>query len=273
MSKGFKGSPNSTARHWLFYGALRATGLVSLGLYLFVFWPTSKQVARQEAKLEAANQQISENGFSHSVTLGEHLAETEAKLSQMQSLVDELNQKIVFFQDNQDVLGTSFRVLEFEQRYFDIQQSLTRLATVQRAESQVDFMSGLPAYYTTTERQNFLWLHLEFFNHVMVAFLSSGQDLRIEQIESLPVRTLAGEMEGQQLFEIPLKLSVEGSASALANFLNASLPQGDTALSALGKKAYNINRIDIQRIPDETADRIHLDILLTGFVLSEDPQL
>jgi hypothetical protein len=273
VSKGFKGSQKTTLRHWLFYGALRATGLLCLGLYLLIFWPTSKRIANQEAQLEAATQQISVTGFAQSIVLGEHLADREAKLAQMQTLVDELSRQIVFFEHNEDLLETPFRVLEFEQRYFDIQQSLGRLAATKRPQSPVRFMSGLPSYSTTTEYQNFLWLHLEFFNHVMVAFLSSGEDLVVERVESLPVRTLVSNMDAPRLFEVRLKLSVKGSADALAVFLNAALPQQSETLSKLGRKAYEIDRIDLKLEPDETVDHISLDVLLTGFVLSEDLQL
>jgi len=158
--------------------------------------------------------------------------------------------------------------LEFEQRRFDIQQSLTQLARAHGASLPADLFAGLPAYDAATDRPELLWLHLEFFNHVMTALLSSGQNLQVEQIEALPLRLLgATSVSEGTLFQLQLHLKVQGSAAALAVFLNASLPGAEQTENSLGEKAYSIDRLDLQRADDP--EQVILDTRLTGFIVSD----
>lgn len=251
---------------WLKSGALIALGLLSCGLYLLVFRPMTNEVVELEADLERTHRQIGETGFGYPEQPGEYLEGARSKLERMRQLAGELSRRTAFHSGMEELLATRFRVLEFEQRRFDIQQTLTQLAGERGSSLPSDLFAELPSYYTTNERQQLLWPHLEFFNHVMVTLLSSGRDLRVERIESLPVRTL--EADGS-LLELRLRLKVRGSASSLAVFLNGSLPLGKDAGSVIGEKAYSIGRLDLQRVADEGDAQVILDTQLTGFILSD----
>lgn len=274
MSEGFtrsaadSWSPRNSRR--LTYGLIAALILISLGLYLFVFRPVTQQAHQLEASLMHTYGQIAATGFGQPETPGAYLMAAQSKLKKMQQLANELSQGAEFGSGLEDLLSSPFRVLEFEQRRFDIQQSLANLAEARGSSLPADFLSGLPSYRTTIVDQQLLWVHLEFFNHVMEALLSSGRDLRIERAESLPIRTLDddSEVEGSLLL-VRLDLKVEGPATALATFLNASLPEKGVANSSIGKKAYSIGRLNIEGDADRGDGRATLDTQLVGFMLSD----
>lgn len=269
---GISTAPGRSARtsRRLRSGAVIALGLLSCGLYLLVFRPITNEIAKSEADLERTRRQITETGFGYPGQPGEYLEEVRSKLARMRQLVDELSRRTSFHFGMEELLTSRFRVLEFEQRRFDIQQALTQLAEERGSSLPPDLFAGLPSYYTTNERQQLLWAHLEFFNHVMVALLSSGQDLRVEKIESLSVRTLGeASAAGGSLLELQLRLKVRGSASSLAVFLNGVLPLGQGSGSLSGEKAYSISRLDLQRVADEDDAQVLLDTQLSGFILSE----
>lgn len=255
---------------WLSYGAIAALGLLSLSLYWLIFRPMTHEVLQMETNLERIHRQIAETGFGHPESPGAYLMDVESKMEKMQELADTLSGRITFHSGLEDLLASPFRVLEFEQRRFDIQQSLRQLAEARASSLPADFLSGLPSYYTTTEEQQFLWLHLEFFNHTMMALLSSGRNLQVEQVESLPVRTLGKTTEAEgSLLQVRLRLKVRGPAAALATFLNASLPGNADEDSPVEKKAYTIDRLDLRSITNNGDGQVTLDTRLTGFILSE----
>lgn len=273
MSEGFDFStplgPSARSSRWLRSGAIIALGALAVGLYSLLFRPITGEVAALEADLERTHRQITETGFGYPENPGEYLEDAEAKLERMRQLTDALAERTAFHSEAEELLNTRFRVLEFEQRRFDIRQSLLQLAEERGSSLPVDLFAGLPSYHTTTERQQLLWLHLEFFNHVMEALLSSGRDLEVERVESLPVRTLGDiSQEEGSLLGLQLRLKVRGSASSLAAFLNGSLPGGGSSENSMEKKAYSIDRLDLRRSGDSGDGRVILDTRLSGFILS-----
>ena len=267
----------SAAGSWSTHKSQRATrgviavlGLLSIGLYLLIFRPTTQKVGELEADLVIARREIVETGFGQPENPGNYLKEVQSKVEKMRRLADELYAHMTFRSGLEDLIAVPFRVLEFEQRRFDIQQRLIELADARGSSLPADFLPGLTAYSTAGEEQELLWLHLEFFNHVVGALLSSGRDLQIEQAESLPIQTL-GEASGPDgsLLLVQLQLSVEGPATALATFLNASLPENETGSNSIGEKAFSIVRLDIQSDTDSGDGRVTLDTRLAGFIFSE----
>lgn len=274
MNEGFT---NSAAGSWsrrnrqkLTCGVIAALGLFSLSLYLLIFRPLTQEVRELEASLVDIRNQIAETGFGQPENPDVYRKEVQSKIEKMRQLADKLYERMTFRPGLEDLLSAPFRVLEFEQRRFDIQQRLIDLAEERESSLPVDFLSGLPSYSTSSEDQQLLWLHLEFFNHAVEALLSSGRGLRIEQAESLPIRILDedSEVEGSLLF-IQLQLKVEGPATALATFLNASLPGKAAATNSIGEKAYSITHLNIWSDTDSDDGRITLDTPLAGFILSE----
>lgn len=268
MSGGFANAsaaarPSSLAGRWLRSGTIIVLGLLGLCLYLLFFRPMTQEVAALEADLERTHRQIVETGFGYPETPGRYLEEGEAKLEAMRQLAGELTHRFGFHSGIGELLAASFRVLEFEQRRFDIRQSLTQLAQAQGANLPADLFAGLPSYHTITERQQELWLHLEFFNHVMEALLSSGGDLQVEQVVSLPVRTPGEKVSDPEgsLLELRLRLQVKGPVASLAGFLNQTLPGGGD------KKAYSIEQLDLQRATKD--GQVRLDAVLSGFIFSK----
>lgn len=253
---------------WLRSGAVVALGALGLGSYLMIFRPITAKVAALEADLERTHRQISETGFGYPDNPGEYLQDAEAKLEKMQKLTDQLSERTAFYSEVEELLNSRFRVLEFEQRRFDIRQSLMQLAEERGSNLPADLFAGLPSYHLRTEQQQLLWLHLEFFNHVMESLLSSGRGLRIERIESLPVRMLGetSQVEGS-LLGLQLHLKVRGPASSLAAFLNGSLPGGGTSETSMSKKAYSIDRLNLERTADGGDGQVILDTRLSGFIL------
>lgn len=257
---------------WMRNGAILALGLVGLGMYLLVFRPMVHGVADLEAELERTHRQISETGLGYPGQPGASLENARSKLARMRKLADELSGRTSFHPGMEELLTSRFRVLEFEQRRFDIRQTLTQLAEERGMRLPEDLFAGLPSYSTTNERQQLLWAHLEFFNHVMVALLSSGRDLQIERVESLSVRTLGENSEADgSLLELRLRLQVRGPASSLAAFLNGALPQGkDPANSiSIGEKAYSIDHLDLQRLANGEDGQVILDTQLSGYILND----
>lgn len=272
MNEGF-GISTATGRsartsRWLVRGMIVVLGLFGGGLYLMVFRPMAVEVAYLEIGLERTHQQITETGFGYPEDPGAYLEDAQLKLERMRHLADELSERTSFSSSIEELLSSRFRVLEFEQRRFDIQQSLTQLAEEQGSSLPPDLFAGLPSYYMTTDRQQQLWLHLEFFNHVMVALLSSGGELQVEQIESMPLRTLGATTATEgSLLELQLLLKVRGTLSSLAPFLNASGPGGEVATSGIGAKAYSIVHLDLQGVGAD--GQVVMDLLLSGFILSD----
>ncbi|MFP4069394.1 MAG: hypothetical protein ACLFVC_04350 [Opitutales bacterium] len=274
MNEGFASSTSAgrSARtsRWLSYGAIAVLVLLGLGLYLLVFRPMTREVADLEGELERTHRRIAETGFGYPAHPGEYLEVARSKLERMRNLAEELSGQTEFYSGMEELLTSPFRVLEFEQRRFDVEQSLIRLADERDSSLPVDFLSGLPSYNTTIEQQELIWPHLEFFNHVMAALLSSGRDLRVERIESLPGRTLreASETEGS-LLQLRLRLSVRGPAAALAVFLDASLPGSGDGGNPIGRKAYSIDQLDLRSAADSEDGQVTLDIRLAGFILGD----
>jgi hypothetical protein len=253
---------------WLVSGLIVILGVLSGGLYLMIFRPMAVEVAHLETGLERTHQKITETGFGYSGDAGAYLENAQLKLERMRNLADELSERTSFSSSIEELLSSSFRVLEFEQRRFDIQQSLTQLAEEQGSSLPADLFAGLPSYYTTTDQQQQLWLHLEFFNHVMVALLSSGGGLQIEQIESMPLRTPEATTAMEvSLLELQIRLKVRGALSSLAPFLNASGPGGGASASGIGAKAYSIAQLDLQGVAAD--GQLVMDSLLSGFILSD----
>lgn len=275
MNEGFA---NTATAGWssrnsqrLTYGFVVGMGLFSLSLYLFIFRPVTREVDKLEANLVATRAQIAEIGFGRAESPGAYLDEVQSKIEKMRQLADEVYERTRFRPGLEDLLSAPFRVLEFEQRRFDIQQRLIDLAGDQASSLPVDFLSGLPAYSTTSEDQRLLWLHLEFFNHAVGALLSSGGGLSIEQAESLPVRILGEELEAEgSLLLVQLQLKVEGPATALATFLNGALPENGAAINPVGNNAYSIVRLLIRSDSGSSDGRVTLDARLAGFILSEE---
>lgn len=276
MSAGFDIStpPGASGRnsHRLRGGVIAALGVLCLGSYLMIFRPITAKVTALEADLERTHRQISETGFGYPENPGEYLQDAEAKLARMQQLTDRLSERTAFHAEVEELLNARFRVLEFEQRRFDIRQNLRQLAEERGSNLPADLFAGLPSYHTTTERQQLLWLHLEFFNHVLEALLSSGRELRIERIESLPIRML-GEtpQEEDSLLGLQLHLKARGPAHSLAAFLNGSLPGGGSSEDSMGKKAYSIDRLNLTRTADGENGQVILDTRLSGFILINQP--
>ncbi|MFO8027057.1 MAG: hypothetical protein R6U56_05285 [Opitutales bacterium] len=261
--------PSARGTRWLRTGAILALGLLAVGLYLLIFRPVTGEVAALEADLERTHRRIAETGFGYPENPGEYLEDAGSKLERMRQLAEVLFERATFHSEMEEMLTSPFRVLEFEQRRFNIQQRLTEMAEERGSSLPVDLFSGLPSYRTTTERQQLLWLHLEFFNHVMEAVLSSGTELQVERVESLPVRTLGETSEAEgSLFQVQLRVKVSGPASSLAAFLNGSLPGEATSENSMAKKAYSIDRLDLQRLTDNGGGQVILDTRLSGFILS-----
>ncbi|NBB79172.1 MAG: hypothetical protein GVY36_06945 [Verrucomicrobia bacterium] len=274
MSEGFN---TTAAGNWrtrnpqkFSYGVIIALGLFSLGLYLLLFRPITQEVRELEANLVATRGQIVETGFGRRENPGIYLNNVRSKIEKMRQLANKLYKRMTFRSGLEDLMSIPFRVLEFEQRRFDIQQRLTELAQERESELPTDFLSGLPSYSTTGEDQQRLWLHLEFFNHVVGALLSSGRGLRIEQADSLPIRILDKDSEAEgTLLIIQLQLKVESPATALATFLNGSLPESEAATNSIGHKAYRIARLNIQSNTGNGDGRVTLDTRLTGFIINQ----
>ena len=261
------GRPGGYAR-WFRTAMMLVLGIYSLSIYLLFFRPATRGMTELESDLLDAHQQIAATGFGYSENPGEALKYVRSKLERVRQLAGRLSAQITFNPEMDYLLSSPFRVLEFEQRRFDIQQSLTQLARAHGASLPADLFAGLPAYDAATDRPELLWLHLEFFNHVMTALLSSGQNLQVEQIEALPLRLLgATSVSEGTLFQLQLHLKVQGSAAALAVFLNASLPGAEQTENSLGEKAYSIDRLDLQRADDP--EQVILDTRLTGFIVSD----
>jgi len=111
---------------------------------------------------------------------------------------------------------------------------------------------------------------LEFFHHVMKGLLSSGRELRVERIESLPIEELGDAPEaGGALLKLRFRLKVRGAVSSLATFLNASLPGGKEAESPAMRSAYTIERIDLRSDRDRGEGEVVLDAMLTGFIFND----
>lgn len=248
---------------WLRSGAILLLGLLALGLYLLIFRPMTQEAVTLEAELEDIQREIAATGFNTPKHPGAYLEAAQGKLERMGKLADKLTSGSIFHPGMEELLSSSFRVLEFEQRRFDIRQRLTDLAKAQGSSVPKDLFAGLPAYRTTTERQQQLWLHLEFFNHVMEALLSSGRDLQIDRVESLPLPKLEEEAleSNGTLLKLELRLKVRGPASSLASFLNQALPGSGR------KKAYSLERVDLQRASD--AGQVILDAVLSGYIFNE----
>ncbi len=268
MNEGFdistEGTPDRRLR-WLRGGAIIALGLLSLALYVLLFRPTTAEIAGVEAELERIHLQIKGTGYGYPDTPGAYREDASAKLERMRELVDDLSDWVAFNPELQEKLTSRFSVLEFEQRRFDIQQSLMQQAELRGASLPPDLFAGLPSYSTTTERSQLLWLHLEFFSHVLEALLANGGDLHVERIESLPLRTTAAEGSAK---EVRLRLQLKAPISSLAAFLNGALP-GDTNPGSMEKKAYSISRLDLQRAPDSNDGQVILSVVLTGFILND----
>jgi len=250
--------------------AISALGLLVMGLYLLVFRPLMNEVARLDAELERTYQRIAETGFGYSENPEEYKERARSELERMRQLFDEVAERDDFHPGIEELLASPFRVLEFEQRRFNIQQNLKQLAEEGGSSLPPELFAGLPSYSSTSERQELLWLHLEFFNHVMDALLTSGKDLQVDRIESLPIRTL-GEAAGAGTprLELQLRLKVKGSTPSLAAFLNASLPGGKDSGRTLKRKAYSIERLDLRSDTRAGGGHVLLDTLLTGFTLSD----
>lgn len=244
---------------WLRSGAVVALGLLSLGLYVLSFRPMTHQLSALEADLERTHQQIIETGFGYPEAAGSYLADAEAKLANMHQLAEALVARFAFYPEMTELLTSNFRVLEYEQRRFDIRERLTQLADAQDSSLPADLFGGLPSYYRTTERQQELWIHLEFFNHVLEALLTSGPGVQIEQIESLrsgQTEAVATGPEGRPV-KIQLRLKFRAPANSLVAFLNQTLPGGSQA------KAYSIDALDLQ--PAEADGHLSLVVVLSGF--------
>lgn len=247
---------------WLRSGAIVALGLLSLGLYVLSFRPMTHQLSALETDLERTHQQIIETGFGYPEAAGSYLTDAEAKLANMHQLAEALSARFAFYPEMTELLTSKFRVLEYEQRRFDIRERLTQLAEAQDSSLPADLFGGLPSYYRTTERQQELWIHLEFFNHVLEALLTSGPGLQIEQIESLrsgQAEAAATGPEGRPV-KIQLRLKLRAPAASLVAFLNQTLPGGSQA------KAYSIDALDLQRAAAD--GHLSFDVLLSGFNFS-----
>lgn len=268
MTEGFASTGSVRQIRWLRHGMVLALGLLGLGSYLLLLRPITREVAALEADVERTHRQIIEAGFAYPESPGTYLGNVERKLERMRQLAEALTARFVFDPGIDEVLGANFRVLEFEQRRFDIRQNLTALAEAQASSVPADLFAGLPSYYTLTEEQQQLWLHLEFFNHVMESLLSSGPDLQVEQVESLPLikpTDASLEVEGR-LFQIQLRLKLKGPFTSLATFLNQSLPGGDGS-GELEKKAFSLERLNLQ---GAAADgQVTLDAVLSGFLFTD----
>lgn len=253
---------------WLRSAVILLLGGYSLSIYLLFFRPTTRRMIDLENELLGAHQHIAATGFGYPENPGEVLNYARLKLERVRQLAGRLSAQITFHPEMDYLLSSPFRVLEFEQRRFDIQQSLTQLAQARGASLPADLFAALPVDDAATDWPQLLWLNLEFFNHVLTALLASGRDLQVEQIEALPVRLpgVAAVSEGT-LFQLQLHLKVRGSAAALAVFLNASLPAAELSENALGEKGYSIDRLDLQRA--DLAGQVILDTRLTGFILSD----
>lgn len=256
---------------WLGYGAIAVLGVFSLGLYLLILRPMTLQVMELASALEGSQQQIASTGYEHPEDPGAYLEDVQSKLDEMRELAAFLSAQTTVSSGLERLLSAPFRVLEFEQRRFDVKESLRQLAEAGASTLPGDFFSGLPSYGMSDEPQELRWLHLEFFNHVMEALLSSGRNLQVEQAVSLPVRTLGehSEVEGS-LLQVGLRLRVSGPAAALAAFLNASLPGSMNAQNPIGKKAYSIDRLEMRRVTDGENGQVTLDVWLRGFILNKE---
>ena len=251
-------------------GVIAALGLLVLGLYLLIFRPMTDELAHLDAELDRTHREIAEIGMGYPENPGEYLDNASLKLERMQKLFGDLSEHVVFHSGIEELLESPFRVLEFEQRRFDIQQSLRGLAAERGSSLPDDLFRGLPSYSETIEPPQRLWMHLEFFNHVVGALLSSGAGLRVERIESLPIKALADPTEGDlSRMKLRIRLKVRGPFSSLATFLNASLPGGEGAGSSLTKKAYNIERLDLRSDRDRGEGAVVLDAMLSGFIFSD----
>ncbi|MFU8848184.1 MAG: hypothetical protein ACNA77_05645 [Opitutales bacterium] len=268
MSEGFATTAAVPQVRWLRRGAVFALGLLGLGLYALAFRPITQEVVALEADLERTQRQIVQAGFAYPENPGAYLENVERKLARMRQLAEALTARFAFDSGIEEVLGANFRVLEFEQRRFDIRQNLSALAGAQASSLPADLFAGLPSYYTLNEEQQELWLHLEFFNHVMEALLSSGPDLEVELVESLPLIRPGDAAFGleAQLLQIQLRLKLKGPFTTLATFLNQSLPVGNVS-GEQEKKAFSIERLNLQGVAAD--GQVTLNAVLSGFLFTD----
>jgi hypothetical protein len=251
-------------------GLTVASGLFVLGLYFLAFRPMTNDLAELEAELERTYQRMAETGFGYPQEPEKHLENARQSWETTQKLFNELSRRVTFYPGIEALLESPFRVLEFEQRRFDIQQNLRQLAAEHGSTLPAEVFQSLPSYSEITEPPQQLWMHLEFFNHVLTALLSGGSERQVERVESLPIKEIGGVSEtGVSLLKLQIRLKVKGSAPSLAAFLNGSLPGGNDAKSAVTKKAYSIERLDLQDDPTSGDGDIILDALLTGFTFTQ----
>ncbi|HKK19354.1 MAG TPA: hypothetical protein VJ952_11805, partial [Opitutales bacterium] len=155
VSTGLGSSPRT--HRLLKSGAVATLGLLVLVLYLLVFRPMTEEVARLEADLDRTYREIAETGAGYPENPGEYLDDARQELERMQQLFGDLSERVAFHSGMGELLESPFRVLEFEQRRFDIQQSLKQLAAERGSLLPADLFRGLPSYSEAIEPPQRLW--------------------------------------------------------------------------------------------------------------------
>ncbi len=254
--------------HWL----MRFSFFILLGacliLYLFVYRPAAVRADKAAQSLQNSYRNLVEMGFTRDSPTALFLKEAQRQRDSMIEIMHSLQQRMgsndVFDRLFEDV----FRVLEFEQRRFEILRDLEELADLSGARLPEDFNAMLPAYFDDENGIGSaeLWLHLEFINHFLTHLLANDDGTYIELIEARKERRHDLGDEPEEMLEIRYRLKASSSALALANFLNAA------ALGTVVDKQpaiFFVEGIRIDHLQNKadstTAARVDFNLDLCGF--------
>ncbi len=257
--------------HWSIRSSFWILLAACLMLYLFIYRPTAVRADKTAQSLQASYRSLVELGFTLDSQPELFLNEAERLRVTMIDIMHSVKRRKGFSEVFDGPFDDFFRVLEFEQRRFEILRNLEELAELSDARLPDNFNVLIPAYYDDADGvvSAELWLQLEFLNHFLTHLLSNDDGIVIELIESKSERRHGLENPTEELLEVRYRLKASARASTLANFLNAAAlgTVNGTQRAIFFVEGILINRLANEADASTNGPHVNFDLNLCGFFM------
>lgn len=176
-------------------------------------------------------------------------------------------------------MGRPFQLIEFQGERQVRLEALSGLAAKQKVGLGRGVEDGFPEYTAGRRSPSLLWPQLLVAHHVVAAALQS-RVTTVSVVRLPPIRFHAGTNSGDlALVEIPAQIELEGTAGAVAQFLEG-LPLQPEEIKARGlpeagpeKPVLFIRSVLLRKVARERPDQTRLELGVSGFVTAPRGEL
>jgi hypothetical protein len=263
-----------------FQYALAAASLLATCFFFFVYRPLGKNANRLDQSLNDTWKKLVDINLKNKTRLGmdletvsQNLMVADKSINALKRACQTIRNQLEFDELTRERMRQPFQLLDYEQRRFQIIDSLTRLAVSNRVTLEPATVAGLPQYVSGLDHPGFLWAQLALASRILNLAITNHVSA-VGSLQILPNRLHYAPDSDQVLFEeYPVHITLSGSMESALHLLLA-LSSRNPPLGGLGPppsptQALFLDRVLLTSAPGNP-NQIALDAIICGFLNRSD---